>query len=226
MKKYLLIGAGSSIGQKITEGLLAASHLVYATSRNVPLQSGNISWLKADPLKDDLDRQFLPEGLDGMVYLPGTINLKPFRSLKQEDFQNDLEVNFLGAVRTLQWALPHFNEGSSIVLFSTVAVARGMAFHASISAAKGAVEGLGKALAAELAPKIRVNIVAPSLTQTPLASRLLNTEAKIEASADRHPLKRVGAPDDIASTALFLLSDESKWMTGQILHVDGGLSVI
>lgn len=226
MKNFLIIGIGSAIGQKIADGLLGDDHSVYATARVAPAIGNKIHLLEVDPFKGELNSSFLPEQLDGMVYLPGTINLKPFRALKQEDFQHDLEVNFLGAVRTLQWALPRLKEGSSVVFFSTVAVARGMAFHASIAAAKGAVEGFGKALAAELAPKIRVNIVAPSLTNTPLAERLLNSDAKIQASAERHPLKKIGTPDDIAATALFLLSDASKWITGQVLHVDGGLSVI
>ncbi len=226
MKNFLIVGIGSAVGQKIADGLLSNQHAVYATARNAPALSNKIHLLETDPLKGELSSSFLPDQLDGMVYLPGTINLKPFRSLKMEDFQNDLDVNFLGAVRTLQWALPKLKEGSSVVLFSTVAVARGMAFHASIAASKGAVEGFGKALAAELAPKIRVNIVAPSLTQTPLAERLLNSDAKIQASADRHPLKKIGTPGDIAATALFLLSEASQWITGQVLHVDGGLSAI
>jgi NAD(P)-dependent dehydrogenase (short-subunit alcohol dehydrogenase family) len=116
--------------------------------------------------------------------------------------------------------------GAAIVLFSTVAVQTGLPFHASIASAKGAVEGLTRSLAAELAPKIRVNAVAPSLTDTPLAAQLLSSDDKRSASAKRHPLKRIGTPEDIANTALFLLEDSSAWMTGQIIGVDGGLGTV
>ena len=166
--------------------------------------------------------------LDGLVYCPGTINLKPFSSLKLSDFQNDLEVNFLGLVKTLQMYYPLLqkSENASVVLFSTVAVQTGMAFHSSVAAAKGAIEGMSRALAAEWAPKIRVNTIAPSLTETPLAERLLKTDKQRAASIERHPMKRIGKAEDIAEMAAFLLSDKSSWITGQIIQVDGGLSAI
>jgi NAD(P)-dependent dehydrogenase (short-subunit alcohol dehydrogenase family) len=166
--------------------------------------------------------------LDGLVYLPGSITLKPFNRLSAEDFLNDFQVNCLGAVAAIQSALPALKAApsASIVLFSTIAVAQGLSFHASIAAAKGAVEGLARSLAAELAPKIRVNGIAPSLTDTPLAGTLLNTDAKKEASAKRHPLQLVGEPDDVAQMVSFLLSDASKFLTGQILRPDGGLSSV
>jgi NAD(P)-dependent dehydrogenase (short-subunit alcohol dehydrogenase family) len=164
--------------------------------------------------------------LDGLVYFPGTIQLKPFHRLTADDFLNDLRVNCLGAVAAIQVALPALKKSgsASIVLFSTVAVAQGMPFHASIAAAKGAVEGLAKSLAAEFAPGIRVNVIAPSLTDTPLAAPLLNSEAKREAAAKRHPLQRVGSAEEVAELVSFLLSDASKSMSGQILRPDGGLS--
>ncbi|MEP6597760.1 MAG: SDR family oxidoreductase, partial [Ginsengibacter sp.] len=115
---------------------------------------------------------------------------------------------------------------ASIVLFSTVAVQTGLPFHAQVAASKGALEGLTKALAAEFAPKIRVNCIAPSLTDTPLASSLLNTGQKAEANAQRHPLKRIGTTADIANLAEFILSDKASWITGQIIHVDGGISTL
>lgn len=157
-----------------------------------------------------------------------TINLKSFHLLRREDFLRDLEINYLGAVTTIQHYLPQLKkaQSASIVLMSTVAVQTGLAFHASISGAKGAIEGLTHALAAELAPKIRVNAVAPSLTDTPLAEALLNQPAKRENAAKRHPLRRIGTSSDIASTVCFLLGEESSWMTGQVLAVDGGLSRI
>jgi NAD(P)-dependent dehydrogenase (short-subunit alcohol dehydrogenase family) len=173
-----------------------------------------------------LDVTQLPEHLDGFVYAPGSINLRPFSGLKPETFAQDMEVNFLAMVRVLQSVLPKLkkSEAASIVLFSTVAVSVGMPFHTSVAAAKGAVEGFARSLAAELAPKIRVNVVAPSLTDTPLANKFLNNEQKMENAALRHPLKSVGTADQIAQTAAFLLSDKASWTTGQVLGVDGGMS--
>ena len=169
-----------------------------------------------------------PESLDGLIYFPGSISLKPFHRLSAEDFLTDFRINCLGAISAIQSALPALkaSASASIVLFSTVACAQGMPFHASIAAAKGAVEGMAKSLAAELAPKIRVNVIAPSLTATALATNLLNSDAKREAAARRHPLQQVGNPDDVAALAAFLLSDESKFITGQILRPDGGLSSV
>jgi NAD(P)-dependent dehydrogenase (short-subunit alcohol dehydrogenase family) len=168
-----------------------------------------------------------PDVFDGLVYLPGTILLKPFHRLSATDFQQDFQVNVLGFVQCMQAMLPRLKkaDGSSVVVFSTVAAKIGLGFHASISSAKGALEGLALSLASELAPsKIRVNVVAPSLTDTPLAAALLNTPEKAEASAKRHPLQRIGSVDDMASAARFFLSDGASWITGQCLAVDGGMS--
>jgi NAD(P)-dependent dehydrogenase (short-subunit alcohol dehydrogenase family) len=134
----------------------------------------------------------------------------------------------MGAVRTLQQVQPLLmaSEQSSVVFFSTVAVQTGMPFHASVAAAKGALEGLGRSLAAEWAPKVRVNVIAPSITDTPLANRFLNNDAKKEKAALRHPLKRVGTTTDVAQLAAFLLSEKSSWMTGQVLGLDGGMSAL
>jgi len=169
-----------------------------------------------------------PEKLDGLIYFPGMIQLKPFHRLTAEDFQKDFQVNLLGAVAALQSALPALKASgnASVVLFSTVAVSQGMPMHASIASAKGAVEGLTRSLAAEWAPVIRVNAIAPSLTDTPLAAPLLNSDLKKEASAKRHPLQRIGSPDEFAELTEFLLSDAARFMTGQIIHVDGGLSSV
>jgi 3-oxoacyl-[acyl-carrier protein] reductase len=169
-----------------------------------------------------------PERLDGLVYCPGTITLKSFGRLTADDFLRDLRVNLLGAVAALQSAHPALRASgsASVVLFSTVAVAQGMPMHASIAAAKGAVEGLARSLAAEWAPHVRVNVIAPSLTDTPLAGNLLADEARRAGAAKRHPLQRVGEADSIAATVEHLLSPESTFMTGHVLRIDGGLSSV
>jgi len=170
----------------------------------------------------------LPEEIQGAVYCPGTINLRSFRSLQVADFRQDLEVNLIGAIRFLQACQPRLKgrDGApaSVVLFSTVAVGQGMPMHASVAASKGAIEGLMRSLAAEWAPKIRVNAIAPALTDTPLASRLLSTPEKREAMAARYPLKRIGTAEELAHAAMFLVSSECNWVTGQVLGVDGGMS--
>jgi NAD(P)-dependent dehydrogenase (short-subunit alcohol dehydrogenase family) len=170
----------------------------------------------------------LPEEIQGAVYCPGTINLRSFRSLQVADFRQDLEVNLIGAIRFLQACQPRLKgrdgQPASVVLFSTVAVGQGMPMHASVAASKGAIEGLMRSLAAEWAPKIRVNAIAPALTDTPLASKLLSTPEKREAMATRYPLKRIGTAEELARAAMFLVSSESNWVTGQVLGVDGGMS--
>ena len=175
-----------------------------------------------------LDLSFLPDQLDGIAYCPGSINLKPFARIKPEDFQADFSLQVVGAIKVLQAIAPRLktSENASVVFFSTVAVRLGFNFHSQVSASKGAIEGLTRSLAAEWAPQIRVNCIAPSITDTPLASKLLGTDEKKEANAQRHPLKKIGTPEDIAAMAAFLLSDQSSWMTGQILNLDGGLSSI
>lgn len=226
-KHHLLIGGSSGIGLATARSLLAAGDHLTAACRNAgPLAHLGVPVFPFDALAPELDLAGLPEVLDGLVYFPGSITLKPFHRLTADDFLQDFRVNCLGAVTAIQAALPALKKSgsASIVLFSTVAVAQGMPFHASIAAAKGAVEGFAKSLAAELAPGIRVNVIAPSLTDTPLASPLLNSDAKREAAAKRHPLQRVGSAEEVAALIAFLLSDASKSMSGQILRPDGGLS--
>ena len=166
--------------------------------------------------------------IDGLVYFPGTINLKPFHRLTTIDFIKDYDINTLGAVQFVQYYLPQLklSTKASIVFLSSVAAQQGMPFHSSIAMAKGAIEGLTKALAAELAPTIRVNAVAPSLTNTPLADRFINTPEKIEASEKRNPLKKVGTVEELAQSISFLLTEKSSWITGQILAVDGGMGTL
>jgi NAD(P)-dependent dehydrogenase (short-subunit alcohol dehydrogenase family) len=199
-----------------------------ALSRNLnQLQlNENIEHHKFDVLDDSQNFPAIDGEMDGLAYFPGSINLKPFKSLKEQDYIDDFKINALGAVKVVNQYLPNLKkvDKSSIVLFSTIAVQTGMPYHASIAMAKGAVEGLTRSLAAEFAPKIRVNAIAPSLTDTPLASKLLSNDEKKEASAKRHPLNSVGKAEDIADAAYYLISDKSSWVTGQILHVDGGMS--
>ena len=167
-------------------------------------------------------------GLAGLVYAVGTINLKPVGSLTEADFERDWRVNALGAALALKAAAPHLKQvqGSSVVLFSTVAVRQGFAAHASISMAKGAVEGLALAMAAELAPAVRVNCIAPSLTRTPLAQGLTRNEALAKGVAETHALRRLGEAEDSAGLAAFLLGADSAWITGQVIGVDGGRSTL
>jgi len=226
MANFLIIGGTKGIGHALTQSLIKQNHQVFFAARN-QIELERASFIELD-VTQEVNSQFddLPDVLDGVVYCPGSINLKPFTRLSSADFLRDLQINLLGAVTCLQALHPRLkkSEQASVVLFSSVAATRGMAFHASIAASKAAVEGLTKSLAAEWAPAIRVNCVAPSLTQTSLAEKLTNTAEKIETAAQKHPLKRIGQPDEIAALANFLLSPQSGWMTGQVLHVDGGMS--
>lgn len=225
MKNILLIGGSYGIGKALSE-LLMNDYNVYLASRTNNNLNAKINYIPFDANTDTLDTSLIPNQIDGFVYLPGSINLRPFKGLKPETFSEDLQINFVNMVKVLQTILPNLSaaENTSIVLFSSVAVATGMPFHTSVSASKGAIEGFAKALAAEYAPKFRVNTIAPSLTDTPLADKFLNNDVKKEKAAERHPLKSYGQPNDIAEMAHFLLSDKSKWITGQTFHVDGGMS--
>lgn len=228
MKNYLIIGGSSGIGKATVELLEAAGHRVYSTYLNNQLtsRSKNVSYHKLDVLEEIIKLDFIEGNLDGLVYCPGRINLKPFKAIKPQTFVEDYNLQVLGMIKVIKSALPILNHGASIVCFSTVAVQMGFNFHSLVGSSKGAIEGLVTSLAAEFAPKYRVNAIAPSLVNTPMAASLLNTEEKIKLNGDRHPLKRVGAPTDIAKMTEFLLSDHTSWITGQILHVDGGKSSI
>ncbi len=228
MKNILLIGGSYGIGLAIAKALANDNNVFVASRTAEGLSDLNVTHLTFDAQTDTLDVSKLPAVIDGLVYCPGSINLRPFKGLKIETFESDLQINFIDMVKVVQTVLPQLTASnqSSIVLFSSVAASMGMPFHTSVAAAKGAIEGFAKALAAEYAPKIRVNVIAPSLTNTPLADKFLNNESKQEKSAERHPLKRFGQPDDLAQMATFLLSEKSSWMSGQILHVDGGMSTL
>jgi NAD(P)-dependent dehydrogenase (short-subunit alcohol dehydrogenase family) len=228
MKNILLIGGSYGIGLAIAQELHNGNNIFVASRTNENLAGLNVTHIPFDASTDTLDTSKLPAVIDGLVYCLGSINLRPFRGLKPEAFEADLQINFISLVKVIQAVLPNLtaSEQSSIVLFSSVAASMGMPFHTSVAAAKGAIEGFAKALAAEYAPKIRVNVIAPSLTDTPLADKFLNNETKQEKSAERHPLKRFGKPEDSAQMASFLLSDKSSWISGQIFHVDGGMSTL
>lgn len=230
MKNIVIIGCGQGIGFSAAK-ILSENHNIIGISKteNPEVENLNIDFHLMDILSGNLDEIDFPDVIDGLVYAPGSINLKPFNRLSVDDFKNDFEINVLGAVKTVQKLLPRLkkSETASVILFSSVAAKLGMPFHTSISASKSAVEGLTKSLAAELsAQKIRVNAIAPSLTDTNLASQLLSTPEKREASGKRHPLQRVGNSDEIAKMVEFLLSENSSWITGQIIGIDGGMSNI
>ena len=228
MKNILLIGGSYGIGLAIAEELQYDNKIYIASRTNENISDLHITHIPFDATTDTLDVTKLPEVIDGLVYCPGSINLRPFKNLKIDAFESDLQVNFLSLVKVIQTVLPNLTASnqSSIILFSTVAVKMGMPFHTSVSASKGAIEGFAKALAAEYAPKIRVNVIAPSLTDTPLANKFLNSDEKKEKSAARNPMKKVGTSKDIAQMATFLLSENSNWISGQIFHVDGGMSTL
>jgi len=227
-KNILVVGGSSGIGLSLVKLLRDKYANIYVISRSQPVDlPARVFHIQAD-ITDDLNSiaPFLPEHLHGLVYSAGSINLKPFGRLTENDFLHDYRLNVLGAVRIIQYSLKQLKNaaGASVVLISSVAAKTGMPYHASIAAAKGAVEGLALSLAAELAfQQIRVNVVAPSLTDTPMAQNLLSSPEKREASAKRHPLGKYGQPEDVSKAIAFLLSDESNWITGQVIGIDGGM---
>lgn len=225
-KNILVVGGSSGIGLELVKQLASDNQLFVLGRNQAPLAGLDVHFISHDVTDGtDLDSSTLPERLDGFVYCPGSINLRPFKGIKPEVFQQDMEVNAFGAVRTLQKIAPLLMNSpeASIVFFSTVAVQTGMPFHSSIAMAKGALEGLTRSLAAEWAPKVRVNSIALSLVDTPLAAKFTNNADKLEKANARHPLGRMGSAADAAQMAVFLLSEKSSWMTGQILHLDGGI---
>jgi NAD(P)-dependent dehydrogenase (short-subunit alcohol dehydrogenase family) len=229
-KNYLIIGASSGIGLALATTLNQAGHTVFGTfhSKDGSQLASDISYTQLNVLDETLDFSFLPDQLDGLVYCPGNISLKPFARISPEDYLKDLDLQVIGAIKSIQANLGRLKAGNhaSILLFSSIAANQGMNFHTQVSISKAAIEGLTKSLAAELAPAIRVNCIAPSLTDTPLAQNLLNSDQKKEANGQRHPMKRVGTVDDMANYAAFLLSEKASWVTGQIIGIDGGLSTL
>lgn len=224
MNNYLIVGANSGIGFALAQNLTNSNVIALSRKGNNIALLNNAKFYQVDNSLPEPNFPEINEPLHGIIYCPGSINLKPFKAFKPEDFLTDFNLNFLGAVKTIKKYFANLQIGSTIILFSTVAVQVGMPFHSSIAAAKGAIEGLTKSLAAEFAPKIRVNCIAPSLINTPLAEKLLNSNQKLESAKERHPLKEIGSTNDMAQAVKYLL--HANWVTGQILHVDGGISAI
>ena len=222
MKTYIVIGGSRGIGLSLVTKLLDNNKVINISRYKPELSHSNLTHYTADVLIDDLPEV---ESCDGLVYCPGSINLKPVARLKLEEFREDYEINVIGAVKAIQTYLPRLKSGQnpSIVLFSTVAAKLGMPYHASIAVSKSGVEGLVKSLGAELAPTLRINAIAPTVTDTELASKLLRNEKMIENITERHPLKKFLSPSEVADMAAFLLSDSCASISGQIFEMDCGI---
>tara|TARA_B100001250_G_scaffold335557_1_gene301781 strand:+ start:139 stop:843 length:705 start_codon:yes stop_codon:yes gene_type:complete len=228
-KNIFIVGGSNGIGLSLIKQISSKNNIYSASRNDNNLNDYNVKYIKYDSVNDiDIDTSILPDKIDGFVYCPGSINLRPFNTLKTESFLDDYKINFLGAIKSLKIILPLMqkSDNSSIVFFSTVAVSTGMPFHSSISSSKGAIEGLTRSLAAEFAPKIRVNSIAPSIVKTNLSEKFLNSDLKIEKASERHPLGRIGKVEEISKLTAYLLSDDSSWVTGQVINIDGGIGSI
>lgn len=222
MRKIAIVGGSKGIGFAILQKLVQDNQLINISRTTPNLEHINLTHHTCDVLDDELP---LLEEVDSLIYCPGSINLKPISRLKLDDFRNDFEVNVIGAIKTIQQYLPQLKKGNypSILLFSTVAAKLGMPFHASVAAAKSGVEGITKSLGAEFAPTIRVNAIAPTVTDTDLASKLLRNDKMVENIKQRHPLKKYLNPEEVADMAEFLISSKSSSVSGQIFEMDCGI---
>ncbi len=229
MRNYIIIGGSAGIGQELVSLLeIQGANIIATYNNNTVEDRPNVRYLEFNATTDVLNMDDFPEEIHGLAYCPGSINLKPFHRFKEEEFLEDFKLQVLGATNVIKFLLPNMKKSgdASILLFSTIAVQSGYSFHSQVSMSKGALEGLTRSLAAELSPAVRVNAIAPSLTNTNLAGRFLNTEEKLNLQSEKNPLKKIGQPKDIAEAAAFLLTPSSSWITGQIIHIDGGDSII
>jgi len=222
MKKILVIGGSKGIGKAIIASLIEKNNIINLSRTAPSLTHENLTHYNCDILSDELPQL---EAVDTLIYCPGSINLKPISRLKLDDFRADFEINVVGAIKAIQQYLALLKRGNSpsILLFSTVASKLGMPYHASVAAAKSGIEGLVKSLGAELAPTIRVNAIAPTVTDTDLASKLLRNERMIESITERHPLKKFLNPAEVADMATFLTSESASSISGQIFQMDCGI---
>jgi short-subunit dehydrogenase len=228
MKNYVIAGGTSGVGRALVDILIKNGHSVWVIARSMRdlPQHANLHYLEADLSQMSVSTELLPDSIHGVAYCPGSIQLMPFHRMKPEVFTQDFSLNVMGAIQLIQSCISGLKKvgSASVVMYSTVAVKTGMPFHASVAASKGAIEGLTRSLAADYAANgIRFNAIAPSLTDTPLAEKLLTTPEKRENSNKRHPIGRIGTAQDIAALSAFLLSDTGSWITGQVLHADGGM---
>jgi len=222
MRKILIVGGSKGIGNAVLQQQLKQNN-VFNISRTEPnFTNSNLTHFGLDVLQEELPDI---ENIDTLIYCPGSITLKPISGLSVDDFRNDFEINVIGAVKVIQKYLPVLKKGDqpSIVLFSTVAVKLGMPFHASIATAKAGVEGLVKSLGAELAPTIRVNAIAPTITETSLSASILRNDRMKENMIERHPMKSYLKPDEVANLVDFLISEKANSISGQIFEMDYGL---
>ena len=222
MRHILIIGGTKGIGKAIID-LLIEENKITCMSRNVSdYNHENYNHIQLDATLDNFPDL---EKIDSLVYCPGSINLKPISTLSIEDFRNDFELNVIGAVKSIKKYLPLLKKGEnpSILLFSTVATKLGMPYHASVSASKSAIDGIVKTLGAELAPKIRINAIAPTITNTELASKILRNEKVLENMIERHPLMKILSANEVAKMAKFLISEDGSSISGQIINMDAGI---
>ena len=222
MKNFLIIGGTKGIGKAIVEEVIEHNKITCLSRNNTDFVHKNYSHVKFDALSDDLPDL---DSIDCLIYCPGSINLKPISTLSLDDFRNDFELNVIGAVRAIKKYLPLLkkSETASILLFSTVATKLGMPYHASVSVAKSGIDGLVKTLGSELAPKVRINAIAPTITNTDLASKILRNDKVVENMVERHPLKMILSPKEVAKMASFLVSEDASSISGQIFNMDAGI---